>query len=487
MTREEILAVLECGPDAGVTLVEQLLGRIARLEDEVQELRTELRALQARLHLDSHNSGSPPSRDPEDQRSRRRRRAHSLREATQRPRGGQPGHPGHTLCASDHPAQVVAHYPPHCAHCQTPFAPTAPVAGRVRRQVFDLPPLRLEVTEHQAWRCVCAHCGGTTTAPFPPHVTAPVQYGPHLLALATYLQEYQLLPLARTRTLLEDVLQQPVSEAVLLAARETAAQGLRAFEAVLRPCLRAAPVAHFDETGLYVASQRQWLHTVSTPTRTLYAVHPHRGMRAMDAMGILPGFTGVAEHDAYNAYWPYPCRHALCNVHHLRELTYQAEEEGAPWALPLKHLLEDMRTAVQVAREQARTTLPPAVLRPLLRRYGRLLAWGLARHPAARPPPGKTGRPKQSKARNLLERLRDRREAVLRFLFDFAVPFDNNLAERDLRMMKVQQKISGCFRTQAGAEAFCRIRSYLSTALKQGHDAYSALQQLFEGHPLALT
>jgi transposase len=318
-------------------------------------------------------------------------------------------------------------------------------------------------------------------------VRAPVQYGPHLLALVTYLQEQQLLPLARTRELLADVLGQPVSEAALLTARAAAADSLAPFDAQVRQALQRAPVVHFDETGLYVASLRQWVHTASTTTLTYYAVDRHRGKQAMDAMGMLPTFPGVALHDAYNAYWPYGCQHALCNVHHLRELTSQAEDEGEPWALPLRHLLEAMHAAVAEARAQGLTALPRRVLRPLLRRLGRLLAWGFARHPAVAAPSGKTGRPKQSKAHNLLARLRDRRAAVLRFLYDFQVPFDNNLAERDLRMLKVQQKISGTFRTQAGAEAFCRIRSYLSTSMKQGHGAYFALQQLFDGHPLALT
>lgn len=470
MTREEILAVYDQGPDAVVALVESLLSRLTTLEER-------LHTLEGRLRQDSHNSSKPPATDV------RRRRPRSLRTASGRPSGGQPGHVGQHLPPVSSPDQTVIHRPTHCAHCHTPLPLHGPADQGQCRQVFDLPPLGLTVTAHRALTLACPACGAATTAAFPPGVTAPTQYGPHLLALTTYLRDYQLLPLARTRQLLQDLLGQPVSEGVLLAAAQQAAHRLAPCERRLRQALRRAPVLHLDETGGYVAGARWWLHTASTPTLTLYTLSPHRGRQATERLGLLRAFAGVAVHDAYPTYFVHPCAHALCNVHHLRELTFLAEEEHLVWAARLKRLLLAMQRAVADARTRGQTALREPVRRTFLRQYGQLLAQGFAQHAGVPRAPGSQRRPRQSKARNLLERLRDRRQAVLRFLTNFAVPFDNNLAERDLRMLKVQQKIAGCFRTAAGGAQFCRIRSYLSTAVKQGVGAYHALQQLFQGQP----
>jgi transposase len=470
MTREEILAVYEQGPEAVVALVESLLSRLSSHEARLQ-------ALESHLRQDSHNSSKPPATDV------RRRRPRSLRTASGRPSGGQRGHPGQHLPPLSQPDHTVIHRPAHCAQCHASLPADAPVGGTQHRQVFDLPPLQLTVTEHRALTLACPACGHRTAARFPVGVTAPTQYGPHLLALATYLREYQLLPLARTRQLLRDLLGQPVSEGVLLAAQRQAAHRLAPFERRVRQLLRRAPVLHLDETGGYVAGARWWLHTASTPALTLYTLSPYRGRQATERLGLLRSFAGVAVHDAYPTYFVYACAHALCNVHHLRELTFLAEEEHLAWAAGLKRLLLAMHQAVGEARVGGQHALSPSVRRAFQRRYGQLLAQGLAQHPAVPRAPGNQRRPRQSKARNLLERLRDRRDAVLRFLTNFAVPFDNNLAERDLRMLKVQQKVAGCFRTAGGGTRFCRIRSYLSTVVKQGISAYQALQQLFQGQP----
>ncbi|MCC2660775.1 MAG: Transposase [Arthrobacter sp.] len=485
MTRPEILAVYAEGPEAVVTLVQGLCAHITALEARISDLEARVHDLEAQLHLDSHNSGKPPASDRFEQRSRRRHRTHSLREASGRPPGGQPGHPGHTLGAVPHPDQVVPHQPSQCAHCQALLPETAPIRGHTARQVFDLPPLRLVVTEHQAYTRECPACGQPTTAAFPPTVRAPVQYGPQLLALATYLRCEHLVPLERTHQVLGDLLGQPVSEATLLSAQAAVQGRLQGLAGRIRRGLTRGAVVQCDESGCYVAQQRYWLHVATTPHLTLYGVSPHRGQKAQAALGVLPHFRGIAVHDAYQAYSVYRGPHALCNVHHLRELTYLAEEEHQAWAHALKQLLLTMHREVAAARQTGQSALPARRCQRLVRRYRRLLDQGYAGQPAAPPraSPARRGRRKQSKVKNLLDRFRDRQEDVLRFLYDFRVPFDNNLAERDLRMLKVQQKIAGCFRTLRGAEEFCRLRSYLSTAKKQGVNALRALQLLFQGRP----
>ena len=340
------------------------------------------------------------------------------------------------------------------------------------------------MTEHRALTCRCPACGEATTASFPPDVTAPIQYGPRVTALSLYLTAYQLLPLRRTAELLGDLLGQPVSQATLLAARDRAHSALAPVAEMIRAGLRAAPVLRCDESGCYVAGERWWTHVTSTEALTHYAADAKRGKAAMERIGILDHFAGVAVHDAYGSYLGFGCKHALCNAHHLRELLFLAEEEHEPWAAVMKRLLQEMYAFVERVRQQGADHLEPQDERRFLHRYGRVLAQGFAQH---REPParqaGRRGRFRQSKAKNLLDRLRDRRDEVLRFLMDFRVPFDNNLAERDLRMLKVQQKVSGCFRTKQGADQFARLRGYLSTATKQGVRAYEALQRLCLGAP----
>jgi transposase len=296
------------------------------------------------------------------------------------------------------------------------------------------------------------------------------------------LLNYQLLPYRRTRELLADLLGQPLAEGTLQAALLEAAQQLAPTSQAIRQAVQQAEVSHFDETGFYVAGKRQWLHVAATSELTYYAHHDKRGRRASEAIGILPEFSGIAIHDGWPAYLGYSCQHGLCNAHHLRELTFLEEEEQLGWAGKLKRLLVEMKTAVAAGQ----SALSASQRQSFVRRYGRLLRQGLAGESQKEPPAsGKRGKKKQSKAKNLLDRLQQYRRETLRFMVDFRVPFDNNLAERDLRMMKVQQKISGCFRSEAGAGIFCRIRSYVSTMRKQGHNVLTVLKSVFAGQPIA--
>jgi transposase len=303
--------------------------------------------------------------------------------------------------------------------------------------------------------------------------------------VGVYLVQQQLLPYERACEVIEDLLGPPMSVGTLAGLVERCAQQLDPVEQQIKAALRRAEVLHQDETGLYVAGQRHWMHVSATEQLTHYAVHPKRGKEALDAIGILADFHGVSVHDGWRSYWQYACQHALCNVHHLRDLTFLYEEQQQDWADRMKTLLLDIKAAVEQARAEGRSSLHPREVADWKAQYAARLSEGYRANPPDPPPEaGKRGRRKQSAARNLLDRLSTHQQAVLLFLDNFAVPFDNSLAERDIRMVKVQQKVSGCFRSEAGAVAFCRIRGYLSTLRKQGFAVLTALEQALVGHPV---
>jgi transposase len=460
--------------------IAELEALVAQQRDQITVLLARIQELEGRLAKDRHNSHNPPTSDG------LRRRPRSQRRPSGRKSGGQLGHPGQTLPVVATPDEVVTHAPAQCAHCQASLEEVAPQAEE-RRQVVELPPVRRHVREHRAAHVRCPGCGRLTVAAFPAEVPSRIQYGPRLRALVGYLVEHQLVPYARVRELLADLCGQSLSVGTLVAMVQPCAQQLAPVEEALKVETRAAPVLHHDETGVRVAGKLQGVHVSSTPALTHYGVHPKRGRAATEAIGILPGFTGVSVHDGWKSYQTYThCRHALCNVHHLRELTLVAEELHQPWAGQLKDLLHQMKAAVATARDSGLTQLPPPQRQALHTRYESLLLAGLAANPPPPLPPAgrRRGRRKQSPARNLLERLWLGQAQVLAFLDDFAIPFDNNQAEQDLRMFKVQQKVSGCFRADAGAEAYCRIRGYLSTLRKRRQALLHALQSAFTGRPL---
>jgi len=463
-------------------LQEQLAQRdevIAHMQQEIVLLREQVHALQEQLQKDSHNSHLPPSSD------RFHRQPKSLRKKSERKAGGQPGHPGRTLMLSETPDLVVVHPIETCQQCQQDLRVVECLQVE-RRQVIDLPPKRVVVIEHQAQQKCCPCCHEISTAPFPLDVRAPVQYGAAVGAVGVYLVQQQLVPYERACEVLEDLLGSPMSVGTLQALVERCAEQLAPVEQQIKAALSRAEVLHQDETGLYVASKRHWMHVSATEHLTHYAVHPTRGKAALDAIGILADFGGVSVHDGWGSYWQYRCQHALCNVHHLRDLTFLEEEQQQAWASEMKELLLDSKAAVAQARAEGRSRLHPLEVADWKARYGALLTEGYQANPPDPPPEtSRRGRRKQSAARNLLDRLSKHQEAVLLFLDNFAVPFDNSLAERDIRMVKVQQKISGCFRSPAGAVAFCRIRGYLSTLRKQGLAVLAALEQALVGHPVS--
>lgn len=480
LSREEIRAVYDAGPAAVIDLVEGLLSRLQGMEETNRQLEARVKGVEDRLSKDSHNSGKPPSSDG------LARKPKSLREKSGKKSGGQPGHPGKTLELRDDPDRTVPHVPAECERCGGSLSGAETVLIE-RRQVFDLPPMELEATEHQVESRRCSHCGTVSRGSFPEGVTQPVQYGEGVRSMITYLQAYQLLPYARTCELMGDLFGVSVSEGTLSEALQSCSSRLAATEEAIREALTREAVAHFDETGLRIEGKLHWLHSASSETLSHYSPQKKRGREGMAQAGILPGFRGRAVHDGWTSYFAYGCDHALCNAHHLRELTFLAERSGQEWAGEMKGLLIEMKETVGAARAEGKATLPAETLLSLRARYEALLEAGEAANPLPPPDPGpRRGRKRQTPARNLLDRLRRYNGETLAFLYDFMVPFDNNRAEREIRMMKVQQKISGGFRSQEGAEAFCRIRGYIASARKQAHNVLFALQQVFIGHPLTL-
>jgi len=352
--------------------------------------------------------------------------------------------------------------------------------------MIDLPPIKQQVTEYQAHDVLCQECHKGTRGTFPDELRASVQYGPLLKGIALYLLQGQLLPYARTAELLADVCGCQISPGTLEACVTEAAARLAETEGQIKQALRAAPVMGADETGIRVQGALQWMHTARTETLTHYAYHRKRGKTATDAIGILPQFHGVAVHDGYSSYPQYThCEHALCNAHLLRELRFLEEQERQEWAGQLKDHLLLCQSAVQEARATGASSLPTEVIDPLTATYHQVVQAGLAAQPLPLPQQKHRGRVKQSKAKNLLDRLQRDAQAVLRFMTNFHVPFTNNGSEQDLRMMKVQQKSSGTFRSETGPAAFCRIRSYFSTMAKQGHRLCLVACQLFAGASLS--
>lgn len=479
-TPEEIHEAYHAGEETVQQLFVTVIIQVEQVVSHVQELHDVIQHLQDQIQKNSRNSSKPPSSD-----GLKKPRTRSLRNPGQRPNGGQPGHPGHTLQQVEHPDRVRVHEVDVCQTCQSSLEQVEE-ERREKRQVFDIPALRLEVTEHQNIVKVCPQCGTVNMAAFPADVSQPVQYGPLVKAHATYLTNYHFLSLERTAQFFEDVFGQRVSEGVIESANiDGAAKVLPSHEAVKQHLLDSA-VVNFDESGLRVDGKGQWLHVASTPELTYYEVHEKRGQVAMDEIGILPEFHGTAVHDHWHSYFTYTeCDHSLCNAHHLRELEFVSEQYQQDWANEMGQLLREINTAVTQTRPVS-DHLEAHQLTEFERRYDEILDVGFRANPPPaeeESPPKTRGKRKQSPPKNLLDRLQGKKPEVLRFMYDFRVPFDNNQGERDIRMMKVKQKVSGTFRTTAGAERFCRIRGYLSTVRKQGVNVLDALKRAFEGTP----
>lgn len=453
---------------------EELAAEVVALRALVEMLQAEVAELRRQLGLNSQNSSKPPSTDSPFVKPAPR----SLRRKSGRKPGGQPGHRGSTLELVDDPDETRRHEPRSCAGCGGDLV-GAPQVGVARRQVFDLPPIQVQVTEHQLVKRRC-DCGVTTCGAAPAGVVAPASYGPQISAIAVYLYVGQFLSKARTAQALSELFSTPVSAGTVAAMTGRAAEGLDGFLEVVGRGIAAAPVAGFDETGFRVQGRLHWVHCARTDKYTLITCHAKRGRAGIDDMGVLGRFGGVAVHDAWAPYDTYTDPdHQLCCAHALRELQAVAETAGIDqpsWATQAAEALVAMQQLVNEAITVDAAALDPAALAQQVGRFEGAVQLGITR---TAPRSDKT----MKKHNALARRLRDRREDYLRFTTNWSIPPDNNGSERDIRMIKLRQKVSGSMRTLTGAKQFCTIRSYLSTAAKHGHQFLDTLVILAEGQP----
>ncbi len=469
LTREQILDLYKAGPDAVISLIEYLQDSIEHLSNRIDEL-------ELQVNQNSRNSSKPPSSDGMKKKPSKKRISSGKKP------GGQKGHEGTTLEMSNDPDTIEIHVVECCESCGCSLKDN-PVIDYDLRQVFDIPPIFMEVTEHRCEIKACDICQSVTTAAFPEVVTHKVQYGEQVKAIALYLKNYVLVPYDRGAELFEDLFGVAISPGTLVRINTESGGRLIEVSERIKEAVRSSPVVHFDETGMRVGKQSHWLHVASTAELTYYFAHRRRGRVAIDELGILPFFEGMAVHDGLQSYFKYRCDHGLCNAHHIRELTCIYEDFDQPWG---KQMIDFLLEVKECKDKSKCWSFSRKTITRFENRYREIIQEGLEANPPPAETPGKKsrGRKKKSKPLNLVQRLQDHEKATLAFMHDFSVPFENNQAERDLRMMKVQQKISGTFRSFDGASSFCTIRGYISTVRKQGMNVISALQDIFSDKQL---
>lgn len=461
------------------TRVLQLEQQIQRQAQQIQEQSQKIHELEARLAKNSSNSNKPSGSDG----FKKPLKTTSQREKSGKKPGGQLGRTGKTLEQTETPNNIIIHDPDSCENCNFNLSGVQGVCSDEKRQVFEIPEPKIEVTEHLVTSKTCPCCGKISKGSFPDDVKAPVQYGERVQALATYFKNEHLIPAERVCEIFEDVFGVSLSPGTCAKIDKKLFTKLESFETNLKAHLLAAKVLHFDETGMRCQKKLHWIHVTSSETATFYGMHTKRGQEAIDYFDILPKFQGSACHDHWFPYFSYTqAKHGLCNAHHLRELTFIHEQEKEEWAGEMKNFLIKAKKIVEDSA--ANDFLLEEQKTALRQEYAQIILRGLEYH--SNLPPlitGKKGKRKQRPGKNLLDRLSDKHESVLLFIEDFSVPFTNNLGERDIRMNKVKQKISGCFRTPEGGMIFCRIRSYISTAKKQGWRVWDALVEAIRGSP----
>ena len=432
-----------------------------------------VRALEARLGQNSNNSSKPPSTDPDDKKLK----PMSLRGKSGKKPGGQQGHPGATLKQVDNPDHVQEHRPDACPHCQAELQ-EAETLTYTARQVFEMPEPKVQVTEHRAFKVVCPCCQAKVQADFPSGVNQPVQYGPRILGFGVYLHADHLIPLFRSALIVQRLTGALFNSSTLHNAMKVAYQGLEVFEEQAQQALSQESILHVDETSSRVAGTRYWFHVRCTSQLTYLFCHKQRGG---EAVKDLLAYRGRLVSDFFSNYVTIDCKHQFCMAHICRELVGVFEQTGQVWAKELKEHLEKCLAACHRARQRGSPKLWSA--RKLSLEFERLVGLGSLAHPTPVTDSGKK-KPRRTKARALVDRLRNYRDECLAFLFDLSVPFTNNQAERDVRMLKVKGKVSGCFRRLEGAVRFCRVRSYLQTCGKQGLDRLDCLRSIFAGEPV---
>lgn len=481
----EIKSIFQRGLNAVTELINSLYSqikdlteKIATLTSTVEKLEERIKELSVQKSKDSHNSSKPPSTDGLKKKTK------SLRKKSNRKTGGQHGHKGTTLKMVDDPEHIEKIELCGCKKCGRKFLETEKKIDK--RQVIEVS-LQRVVTEYQTEYADCIECNTRSKTEFPDFCKQKIQYGSGFKSLIVYLNKYQFLPLQRTAELSKEFFGLKISEATILSFCKEGYDKLASFETITKKLLTEAKVLHGDESGGRCENALKWFHAACTRLLTIFAFHGRRGKEAMDAIGILPEFKGKLVHDFWKTYFKYFCEHVLCNAHLLRELLFEYTECAQEWANEMIALLMEIKEAVNKAKEQVTSnSLPVELLEKYEKTFIKIVETGLRHNPYKTKDPDKPlkrGQAKQTTARNLLDRLSNHREKYLAFMYDFNVPFDNNLAERDIRMLKLYMKISGCFRTLTGASHFCRIRSYISTVRKNELSVLDSIKNAFLAQP----
>lgn len=452
-------------------LILDLMDKVEQLTEQTQRLSARVEQLEDQLKKNSGNSSKPPSTDKTFGSKPKTR---SLRKKSGRKSGGQPGRKGATLQRRENPDETIEHRLEFCPQTGRPLS-DADIVGAIRRQVFDIPEPKLIVTEHVYFQYAIPDSKQTVHAPFLKETSAPVQYGPRFGSLLLYLRDYQLIPMARVAEFSLDLFDQKISEDTINRFRDPCYDSLESFEEFMKKRFLESPVLHADETGIKVGPKTEWLHVLSDQDYTFLQVSDHRGFEAIKEMGVLINYRGTLVHDCYSSYFMLNCMHALCIAHLIRELKFFIEVKKHKWAVLMKNLLYDGLENPGMSSRRGWN-----------QRYTRILNLAKQEHPYRQPArrKGQRGRIAKPPVNNLIERFEKHRGSILRYIFEHEVPFTNNQGERDLRMAKVQQKISGTFRTWQGAEKFARMRSYISTAKKHAESVFYALFQALTGKPM---
>nr|WP_319537771.1 IS66 family transposase [uncultured Methanospirillum sp.] len=460
----------ECPPE--------IVAYIYYLHEKIDKLEARVTELESRLNLNSTNSGKPPSSDGYT----RKNRATSLRKKTQKQPGGQPGHKGKTLEQSPNPDHIETHSPDICSCCGRSLQ-GGTIISIEKRQVFDLPPPpAIEITEHRSQTLVCNHCGCKTSGFFPPDVTQPVQYGSRIKAYMSYLVHYQFIPYEREVEACYGLFGVSISPGTVVNLTHNLSEKLTHFKDTVTNTLKLEPIIHNDETGVRVEGKLHWLHVTCTSHWTHYFIQKKRGTEGINEIGILPDFKGISVHDFWKPYLSYPCTHSFCGAHILRELKRVEEETKQEWSGKLIELLIQAKEIKEEYHLDG-VPIPPVMMNSLNTSYDELIQIGLDENPPPIQILGKKGRTKKTFTRNLLERFELYNDGVLRFIQNKIVPFDSNLAERDIRMMKVKIKISREFRDKSTAKAVILIRSYISIIRKNGIRVIEAIASAFKNNP----
>lgn len=448
------------------------------LLDTIAQLKERIKVLEGQRNKDSHNSHIPPSKGIV-------KVIKNLREKSGKKQGGQKGHQGKTLEMVSNPDKTEVYTIEYCEKCGLDISKKN--ADRFeKRQVFDLPKIEIKITEHQAEIKTCT-CGHVNKSRFPETVKAPVQYGVNIQTLCVSLGNYQFMSYDRISEFMEDLTGYRINESTINRQNSVLYKELEPFDVAVKEHFQNSEVSNHDESGIYCQKDRIWLHSSSTKNATHYGVDAERGKDATDRIGILPNRKGKIVHDCWATYFLYTnCKHGLCNVHHLRELTWFEEEENATWAGEMKRLLLDAKKQVELAKENGKKEMETTISLEIEKRFHTIIEGGIKGIPIPIRVK-KRGKPKKPKQLNFLERFIKHKSSVLQFVYDFNVPFDNNLAERDIRMVKVKQKVSGTFRSLEGAKYFARIRSYISTVKKNERNVMEEIRNALLGTPFLLT